>query len=34
MRAGDLMQRSSRFLGEIPTELRDEWDLKPLNPYR
>jgi len=31
---GDLMQRPSRFLGEIPTELRDEWDLKPFDPYR
>jgi DNA helicase-2/ATP-dependent DNA helicase PcrA len=24
---GDLMQRPSRFLGEIPEELREEWSL-------
>ncbi len=31
--SGDMMQRPSRFLDEIPTELLDEWDLKPFNPY-
>jgi DNA helicase II / ATP-dependent DNA helicase PcrA len=30
---GDAMQQPSRFLDEIPRELLDEWNLKPLNPY-
>ncbi len=31
--SGDMMQRPSRFLDEIPTELVEEWNLKPFNPY-
>lgn len=31
--AGDAMQQPSRFLKEFPTELVDEWNLKPYNPY-
>ena len=31
--AGDVMQQPSRFLKEIPTELVDEWNLKPFNAY-
>ena len=31
--SGDMMQRPSRFLDEIPTELLEEWNLKPFNPY-
>ena len=31
--SGDMMQQPSRFLGEIPKELVDEWNLRPLNPY-
>lgn len=31
--AGDAMQQPSRFLKEIPSELVDEWNLKPFNPY-
>ena len=31
---GDAMQQPSRFLREIPTELLEEWNLKPFNPYR
>jgi DNA helicase-2/ATP-dependent DNA helicase PcrA len=30
---GDMMQQPSRFLGEIPKELVDEWNLRPFNPY-
>ena len=30
---GDFMQQPSRFLGEIPRGLVDEWDLKPFHPY-
>ena len=30
---GDAMQQPSRFLNEIPKELIDEWNLRPLNPY-
>jgi len=30
---GDAMQRPSRFLKEIPSELIEEWNLKPCNPY-
>jgi DNA helicase II / ATP-dependent DNA helicase PcrA len=29
----DALQQPSRFLNEIPRELLDEWNLKPLNPY-
>jgi hypothetical protein len=28
-----VLQQASRFLKEIPTELVDEWTLKPFNPY-
>jgi DNA helicase II / ATP-dependent DNA helicase PcrA len=31
--SGDALQRPSRFLEEIPTELRDEWNLQSFNPY-
>jgi DNA helicase-2/ATP-dependent DNA helicase PcrA len=31
--SGDAMQQPSRFLGEIPKEMLDEWDLKPAHPY-
>ena len=31
---GDAMQQPSRFLRDIPSELLDEWNLKPFNPYR
>jgi DNA helicase-2/ATP-dependent DNA helicase PcrA len=31
--SGDMMQRPSRFLDEIPTELVEEWNLRPFNPY-
>jgi hypothetical protein len=27
------MQQPSRFLGEIPKELVEEWNLRPMNPY-
>ena len=30
---GDMMQQPSRFLEEIPTELVEEWNLRPFNPY-
>jgi hypothetical protein len=30
---GDMLQQPSRFLKEIPTELLEEWDIKPFNPY-
>jgi DNA helicase-2/ATP-dependent DNA helicase PcrA len=30
---GDTMQQPSRFLREFPSELVEEWNLKPLNPY-
>ncbi len=30
---GDIMQSPSRFLGEIPKEMIDEWNLRPYNPY-
>ncbi|MFN7141576.1 MAG: 3'-5' exonuclease, partial [Limisphaerales bacterium] len=30
---GDIMQSPSRFLGEIPKDLVDEWNLRPFNPY-
>ena len=32
--SGDVMQQPSRFLGEIPKELLDEWNLRPFEPYR
>ena len=32
-RSGDSLQRPSRFLDEIPTELRDEWSLRSFSPY-
>jgi DNA helicase-2/ATP-dependent DNA helicase PcrA len=31
--SGDMMQRPSRFLDEIPKELIEEWNLRPFNPY-
>jgi DNA helicase-2/ATP-dependent DNA helicase PcrA len=31
--SGDAMQQPSRFLGEIPEELLEKWDLKPAHPY-
>ena len=31
---GDMMQQASRFLKEIPGALREEWNLRPFNPYR
>lgn len=30
---GDVMQQPSRFLGEIPKELVEEWQLRSFNPY-
>ena len=30
---GDMMQRPSRFLDEIPRDLVEEWNLKPAFPY-
>ncbi len=30
---GDFMQKASRFLGEIPRELVEEWKLQTFNPY-
>ena len=30
---GDMMQQPSRFLGEIPKDRLDEWNLRPFNPY-
>ncbi len=30
---GDFMQSPSRFLGEIPRELLEEWKLQAFNPY-
>jgi len=30
---GDAMQQPSRFLGEIPRELLEEWNLRPANAY-
>jgi len=32
-KGGDAIQRPSRFLGEIPAELIDEWNLQSFNPY-
>ncbi|MDB6020120.1 MAG: UvrD/REP helicase [Pedosphaera sp.] len=31
--SGDAMQQPSRFLSEIPKELLEEWNLKPVDPY-
>ena len=31
--AADMMQQPSRFLGEIPDELMNEWKLSSLDPY-
>ena len=31
--SGDMMQQPSRFLGEIPKDRLDEWNLRPFNPY-
>ncbi len=31
--SGDMMQRPSRFLGEIPDELVEQWDLRPFSPH-
>ncbi|MDQ6631349.1 MAG: ATP-dependent helicase [Verrucomicrobiota bacterium] len=31
--SGNIFQKASRFLGEIPKELVEEWNLRPLNPY-
>jgi len=31
--SGDMMQRPSRFLGEIPDELVEAWDLRPFKPH-
>jgi DNA helicase-2/ATP-dependent DNA helicase PcrA len=31
--SGDMMQRPSRFLEEIPGALLEEWNLRPHNPY-
>ncbi len=30
---GDTFQQPSRFLGEIPPELREEWNLRPHHPH-
>jgi DNA helicase II / ATP-dependent DNA helicase PcrA len=30
---GDMLQQPSRFLAEIPTELIEEWNLRPFSPY-
>ena len=31
--SGDMLQRPSRFLEEIPANLLEEWNLKPFHPY-
>jgi DNA helicase-2/ATP-dependent DNA helicase PcrA len=31
--SGDSFQQPSRFLAEIPKDLVEEWNLRPLNPY-
>jgi DNA helicase-2/ATP-dependent DNA helicase PcrA len=31
--SGDMMQQKSRFLGELPPELLDEWKLRAPNPW-
>ena len=30
---GDIMQSASRFLGEIPKEMVEEWNLRPYGMY-
>jgi len=30
---GDVFQQPSRFLGEIPKNIIEEWNLRPYNPY-
>jgi len=30
---GDALQQPSRFLKEVPEALREEWNLRPFNPY-
>jgi len=32
-KGGSGIQRPSGFLNEIPADLRDEWNLPPLNAY-
>ena len=32
-KGGEVMQQPSRFLNEIPAELREEWNLRPFDPY-
>jgi DNA helicase-2/ATP-dependent DNA helicase PcrA len=31
--SGEAMQQPSRFLSDIPEMLREEWNLRPFNPY-
>ena len=31
-KGGDAVQQPSRFLDEMPAELRDEWNLRPFSP--
>jgi DNA helicase-2/ATP-dependent DNA helicase PcrA len=31
--SADMMQQPSRFLGELPAELIDEWNLQSFDPY-
>ncbi len=31
---GDMIQQASRFLNELPEDLREEWNLRPYDPYR
>ncbi len=31
-KSGEALQRPSRFVNEIPVELRDEWNLRPFDP--
>lgn len=30
---GDMIQQASRFLNELPENLREEWNLRPYDPY-
>jgi DNA helicase-2/ATP-dependent DNA helicase PcrA len=32
--AGDMMQQPSRFLGELPDDLINEWNLQTFDPYQ
>ena len=32
-KSGDALQRPSRFVNEIPMDLRDEWNLRRSNPF-